>query len=588
MTDRGLLELTLPYQRVPDGGEFDSRPEQVQEWIASLPLANLSECSRLIRSALAWLNCTTLGTIQRHKALELLQGPIAYATDALKRQYIKSPLPLSPKLAKWAQLVTDIESEYATGYKIVATELSVRDRPRPETEILGIALYRALTHLGSVLLNAYQTYSPATPRVWREMHAIYRYAETERLHLATIGRAPGQSRTIGELYKSALLLALARPHCLMQEEMTLLYRRLQTEWAARCDLRTLESGAVPRSGWMIDLSSDAPHVATASDANAGRTLFCEGLLRLLEAEAAQASRDRDVTQDKTLRVKPAAGLNAALLHRLIGAWSRTRTRVFSRSSQSGRMLVAAGLSAAHHVITQHAHARRIADSSDQQGSARARFFEAGAKSSTTERRSEEPFEDRAAPHQAATLLESGASTRLHYVTHLCTLVNEGPGGVCLLWNEEQTPAIRIGEVIALRYINVAHDPWAVGVVRWIKSTEVGAVQFGVQMLVPSAEPVATRLGSGDDLATDYLRGLLLPELTTIGAPPTLVTANFLYRPGNVISVVSKSGERLVRLEHVVDSTRAYSRFQFADVPLGDREELPRSNSTGDASAASPA
>lgn len=589
MTEKGLLELALPHQTVPDGGEFDSRPEQVQEWIASLPLANLSECSRLIQSALAWLNCTTLGTMQRYKALELLQTPVAYATEALKRQYIKSPLPLSHKTRKWAQQVTDIESEFATGYKIVATELSVRERPRAETEVLAVALYRALAHLSRVLLNSYQTYAPMPARVWSEMHAIYRYAETERLHLVTTAaRGSGQSGNITALYKSALLISLARPHCLTQEEMNLVYRRLQSDWGSRCDLRPADAVVTPKTAWTIDLHSDVPYCTpTGADMGSVRVLTTERLLPLLEAEAAQTGQGTDVTHGTPLRVKPAPALGSGLLHRLIGAWSGTRRRVYSRRKQSGQMLAAAGLSAAHHVITQHAHARRVATLSDQQWSARARFLESDANAPIAEKRWEERVHGTGPQHRSGpTLLESGATTRLHYVTHLCTLINEGPGGVCLQWQEEHTPAVRIGEVVALRHVDTAHDHWSVGVVRWIKSTDAGALQLGIQMLVPSAEPVATRLGSGDDLATDYLRGLLLPELNATKHPQTLVTPNFLYRPGDVISVVSRSGERLVQLQDILDSTEAYSRFQFADVAAEEDEENSATTLSDDANAAS--
>ena len=75
----------------------ETRPRQVAEWLAALPLSNLNDSSRSILDALYALNRSKIAEDTRLKLLELYRATISNLMPALEAQFSGQPLPLPEK-----------------------------------------------------------------------------------------------------------------------------------------------------------------------------------------------------------------------------------------------------------------------------------------------------------------------------------------------------------------------------------------------------------------------------------------------------------------------------------------------------------
>ena len=116
------MQLSVPNRTIPGTGAFDSRPASVKNWIDALPMANIGETTKLLFAAVNELNHQDIPAPQRFKALEMLDKPVAYVTERMKKHFVAQPLPLSLKNLKIAHLSREMSHALATGYKVLVME----------------------------------------------------------------------------------------------------------------------------------------------------------------------------------------------------------------------------------------------------------------------------------------------------------------------------------------------------------------------------------------------------------------------------------------------------------------------------------
>ena len=235
------MQLSVPNRTSPKKGSFDSRPASVKDWIEHLPMANVGETTKLLFEALNDLNHQDIPAQQRFKTLELLQEPVRFVTDHMKKHVVGKPLPPMVKNLKIAHLSREITHTLATGYKVLVME-QIAGVGRKDRKLLLTAIHRSVRLLGVVLLKAFQVYEPYPESVWLEIHSLYRYAESNGLHRSKVTEVVADtqhSSTITDCYKQILLLALACPYRLRHGEAEEIYNALE-DWAKYSTIETLE------------------------------------------------------------------------------------------------------------------------------------------------------------------------------------------------------------------------------------------------------------------------------------------------------------------------------------------------------------
>ncbi len=577
------MQLSVPNRTAPKSGSFDSSAASVKKWINALPMANIGETTRLLFEALTELNHQDVSAQQRFKTLELLYRPVRYVTERMKKHFVGQPLPLSTGNLKIANLSREISHALATGYKVLVME-QIAGIGRKDKKLLVTAVHRSIKQLSSVLLKAYQVYEPYPDSVWLEVHSLYRYAESNRLHKTRVAEELGSDKnysTIADAYKQILLLALACPYRLRHSEAEDIYQALE-EWARYADLQTPEGPTDALFATNLD-SDQPPGYLVLRDASenchTSRILTTRRLAERLHKELAE-KRDTDSGKHHH-RVK------TNTLRRLMLAWGVMPKRRFSRVKDHSQVVVAMGLSSIHYFVSgevafndasvAHNCHSELGTHPHSTPPPRLGHAEFGAKTIREHEgklpdvwEMEYQLEGASAPssmEEAVARAAGGMRIDTSYYSQSWKMVNVSAGGYCLLWDNPETTRAQVGELLGIREES---DPdtfhWRLGVIRWLKYTDKRGLDLGVQMLSPGAVGIAARSDKKRRGKQEhYTRGLLLPEIASLQQQATLLLPSPPFKSGDMAIANCYGRDVRVRLTKLVENTGSFAQFQFTSL-----------------------
>ena len=514
----------------------ETRPKQVAEWLAALPLSNLNESSRSILDALSALNRSKVAEDTRLKLLELYRATITELMHSLEVQFSGQPLPLPEKSRLIASQARQLQTELAYGYKIILLDQANRKLSFGSNKQLPLVVERAIGSLGKMLVVCYQTYAPTPAGVWAEMHVLFTYAVELGIQDEAVSDH-GRQSSVNLAYKQALLLALLDPYRLMQGEVNKVLEYL-TQFGGNAHLQPLMQTSNPSGYFLVRLDSDKPpralaHDTTVTDARTDILLNTLELARLLHQQISQLETG---VAPKALLL-PFATKDFGypnLLRRMLKHWGIAPKRLFSRTRHDAKMEICAGIRSIHHFL-----------SGDLSGGVADR-----AGHETTEITLE--------------LANSPLDKTSHqtYVSKNWLIINESAGGLALSKDPQTDVQVRVGEIIGLRPED--SDAWNIGVVRWVSSENPNHLQLGAQMLAPTATPVMLR-PLITSAGTPFQPALLLPEIPALKQPPTLVCLRGGFLPQREFLLDQKGTPQNVRATRLLEQTATFDLFEFTPV-----------------------
>jgi len=123
-------------------------------------------------------------------------------------------------------------------------------------------------------------------------------------------------------------------------------------------------------------------------------------------------------------------------------------------------------------------------------------------------------------------------------------------------------SVQVGDLVMTRTPGEG-NPWGVGVIRWIRSTGSSNIEIGIQHLAPRADPVVIKIVTEDDKESDFLPGLLLPEVKPLKQPQSLITQRGIHKPG--VQIYMDNGLRLYKIEPtaLIEANHSFEQFQFS-------------------------
>lgn len=527
------LKLSIPPVAGSSGVVLETRPRQVKEWLAALPLANGFEAARKLADALVASRGVRLSEEARLRFLGQYRHTIHALLPALRQEYEGRPLPLNGRPKQAAQLARELLTELSNGYKLALMELAQRRFVLGGQKLTPLAAQRILEGLGDLLDICYETYAPTPAGLWAELHQVYWYAAREQHHETPLPAEEGGG-SVNETYKRILLTALADPYRLLQGQLRVV-RTYLTRNAGRALLQALAPADTPHGLFLVRLDEDRPprplaHHSGATDARSDILLNTLPFVRQLH-EQLQAVEAGTPPADAGLpeAADPAA---RALLKRLLPQWGLGPRRVFQRLAADQDAYICTGLSALYHTL-------------------------AGAGDLLAE----------AAPAQqeeveiTVQLARAGDRTGQHATYNCATwhVVNESAGGVALVNAPESVSRIRVGDVIGLR---TAQGEWGIAAVRWIQAESAERLQVGAQFIAPRALAVAVRptITAAD---APYQPGLLLPAVPSLKQPERLLAARGTFHPQRELELRGAEGTRIVRAGQLLEQTDSFEIFLFA-------------------------
>ncbi len=584
--------LDVPEQSKPTAASFDSRPKQVEAWIAALPMANTGESVRQIYTVLCEMNRLVISAQNRYKIMEMLREPVYQITTALKKHYINQNLPLSPKNQKIAELAIQLNSEMATGYKSVIQDKMSKTFSRLSNKTLTVCLHRAIRYLSNVLLCSYQIYIQHPENVWLQTHRLYLYAEAHNLHLTLVkDHAAADSfldGNISDLYKQILLLALAGPYRFRQHVTENVYIALK-DWISSARITPYGEIQDDTYAFAINMNTDAAPGYFRDDGSVN-PIFC----RTIDTSVlAQKVNHAMLAGDESSQRIP-----EDVQKRLLMSWSGKSRRTFPRTAKNNDIAITLGLSATHHYIDEII--RPLLKDPTTACPTAIDSLQSDQTIATEEDNDEFVLDERAEYTSTPVFgisniddhtpdiwdpdftyrvnnpsntfnntkekLENPQAKASLYANPplACKGINESAGGYCLLGYlvyGKDSQKVQVGELVGIRdNIDTNSTQLSIGIIRRIKNWKNG-LELGIQKLAPCADAIALSSVPKTDEIEKYQRSLVLPQLSGIDQPATLITHVWHQTDDKLIANIH--GRRTyIQLTKQLETTGVFSQFEF--------------------------
>ena len=561
------MDLELPRRGKPGRLSFNTSTPAIQAWVDDLPLLNTHKTLELVSSALDQINRLAIPPQQRHVVLELLSTPVMCVSGAMKKGVLGKPLPLPADSLLQAELVTKLCNRMACGYRIVVDDAGSNEAQRP---LLYTAIHRALRYLSEILLTNYQIYAPHPDGLWGIIHALFALAE--ELHLSTLpvtdNTLPAAaSSSIETIYKQCLLLSLACPYRMRQNEIQYVYNGL-LEWATASRLNKLNH--TQKLGlFAVNLRADLPpmyralHEDPHSSDNWRILDTSEMAHRMQQAISAQAGKTGMAT-----------GLgDAQTMQRLMLSWGMMPKRRFSRHHQDASIRLVMGLNSIHQFCAPPAVKARqehnnVTETIRDHQYLQDPTFEM-ATSITTEMQEGVGGNTNGGTVKSQDQLLRGAYSAARSSLNpveLWKMENMSAGGFCLLRDSASASCARVGELVAVmsQQENPKNDLQP-GVIRWIKFTPHHGLELGIQLLSSGATAVWASICEGDVHPGNKLQGILLPEIKAIKQPASLLLPSLPFRTGCISKLENRDKKETVILTRQLENTGAFAQYNFNPV-----------------------
>lgn len=560
-----LLRVTTPDKQ---GLSFcDASPRDLKKWVDGLPKANIGETARQLYQALVELNQLKTPSENRLQLLEILRPEIYFVCKQLEKHFLNQAIVLDERPRKVANLCQALQNHLAIGYKLIVARLSAQDG-RERNQLLAVALQRATHSLCGPLIRASQLYCPVPEGLWLELHQLYQMARSRSLHTIII-RDPQALHTLGlsteQSYLVALLLGCARCNQMRQSAIARLAEVLEP-WSA---LVNLQAGNDASSLFAVAPQLDGPP----------RYISLFGPNELINAVGIDPSGLVDAIKEHLLlaadnkiqsRLLVPEGFSQDMLQHLAAAWGDIAERTFQRSQGQGALTLCIGMSALHFHLagkrpfnevlqlpatTNAAVFKPDTGAPDVWSNAfdaqKANLWENGM-----------PFEEiQYASADKNTPAGNGSADT--YPIFDVAIVNISPGGYCLSWAKEVPSQLQAGELLGIK--SMPKQGWSVAVVRWIRQVRGGGTQMGIELIAPHAQACGLQLVRKAEQNSQYLRALLLPEISAISRPASVITARLPFQEGNKVSINLNGSEHRAVLSRRQTSTGSFNQFEYRSV-----------------------
>ena len=614
------LGLCVPDQEPAPNDSFLLDPRETEQWIASLPMANIGETARQIYRTLLDFNHFELPELVRAKVVELFRHPVEYICQNLHRHYMDMPFPLSNKAWKTAILSRELNGELAIAYKIIIARMLDGRSDRFDRKLLVISLHRTLHYLGQVMLQSHLTYADVQPSLWQELNNLFDFARQNRVHQVPIKMKfddREEISTIEDRYKSLLLMTAASPHRLRQTHLVLLSQQL-ADWVSATELAPVRESSIEANGcFSVDLGASHPPVHSKlrpiAPGPKSMTLDLRPLLKQLRAEFEQESWEGGPDPKRRQLPRP-------MLRQLIINWNRPPERRFVRTRLNFELQVTASLqnihrnlggpesqvpgiqteerpaapepgaapylgaggdkpaaqpSFAHIDVSSLSLAPMDADSSfGSDSSFSADSF--GVDSFSTDSFNADSLLDMSpfSLHNDGPSSEfsfhreaSPAPANAPQPTYSVRTENESAGGYCIDWSAiEGMPKVKVGELIGIAS-STERQQYSLGVARWLSVDNSKHLHLGLQILASHVEAAQVSAGPGTPKrnAPPPANCLVLPAMDNEpdNDTPRMVLASASHPVGTTLTLHLRGAERVVKLTRMLELSSAFALYQFS-------------------------
>jgi hypothetical protein len=516
----------------------EMRPQKINQALADLKTENAMGMAAYLHAELETLNRQKVSASSRLQALDCYRPHLMRTALALADSYRKSALPLHDEAHLAATTAGALWLELGYGYKLALVDLQNQLIKLGTDKNSAHAIQYAMHAIAEHTLVYYQTYVMPPEHIWSDFHQLYFCAvqldiqniSVQHAYMATEKNIDPNLASaclvtsIENTYKHALLMSLAEPQHLIQQDIRLIAEYLahyihHTQISAVTTLDNI-SGA-----FVIDLSSNKPPTPYSKQNGQPNPLTdilfqTIDLVRTMHQDLSQLQRHQ-FPKNGSIPTDANRDDYAELLTYLIKHWGITPQRIFNRSLKNGDVDLVVGISAIWQASEQGITKNNHADN--------------------------HPISD------------ISSTLSIPAIPSRWKTLNISATGILLRRHHTAEKNIRIGDLIGIKGKGESH--WSIGIIRWANCGNRDRLDIGVQFIAPQAHSaVATMSGRNQDE-----RVLLLSEIAAIKQAATIIAPRGTYEPARQLTLTYNSKIRQIMLTRLVERSHYAERIQYSIV-----------------------
>lgn len=223
--------LVIPRQQNSPNRLQEFEAKILQQWIDELPTANPELSARLLQDLIMDLNTIAMPAQLRLDTLELLRPSVLAIEDYIRSKLMASGFPKEDNDYRMLKLLVSIAKEFTIGYWIVVKDQTQRDVSWFQGKNVALSIQRSIKGLNSIVINFFIMGMPIPDWVWMDLHGFYRLSVKIKKNTTQVANDSGQFNKTSspeQCYLQIVLLSLADPTGLMQKEVLVVYRFIET------------------------------------------------------------------------------------------------------------------------------------------------------------------------------------------------------------------------------------------------------------------------------------------------------------------------------------------------------------------------
>jgi hypothetical protein len=529
------IKLTIPSQQEGQHILVETDPTKLEEWLKSLPLADMSKTLPDITRAISSLNRTELSYKLRSELVGLFDDAYKLIHDYFR-----------PKVNKLVAKRTDYESnieklhtltrEMAFAHKIIVNDSQNKRQLWGKNKHKARATSFAIYYLGMMLIEQYELYAPIPIYLWREINALY--AHSGKAQLNDLKCEVGESYclpTIEQNYIRNCLLALADPYHLDKGEHWYLFHYL-FHWVHLAKISENPDDFTNANCFIIDITSEnKPNFVTSElddpEDPKIRLLLTFDLIRQIKFDL-ETLDEKELIQERSFPPSIKHTTAKYLWENVSKHWKERIERSSRRYPIVSKIDVIWGLA---DIIKVLGHATQ------NKGKV-------------------------IANNNLVSLTDTSCTEQLAW-----DAINVSAGGIGLCSRHFMLPHIELGNIALLReYMDGNPAPhWRLAICRWFTGDKNNGTMIGLEYIDGKYSPVRLVLHQGNNEKGGQ-PGLVISSNQQNGSDaPTVITTAGSYKSGRVYAMLGLDKPVEIRPRLQVESTACIDRFFYQTFELRD-------------------
>ena len=580
-----ILHLDIPTLSGDTSSLSEMAPENLQGWLDSLPLTDVTDSGRQVVTVLQKYNSVAMDTDVRFESMVRFAPVVGQLLEATRDKLRGSAFPLSSKNLERAMMAMKFVQHMADGFKICVTELDA-GKGNPENAQIKLlkSVHASVKYLAEQLLSCYLIYYPEPANVWRQINNLYYYAEKKGIKDKVLGAEEDAQRTantIEHLYKRLVLLATSNPYHLMEGEAAAILEHLNN-WATRCTISEIAKNSVVKGHFYVDLAGEMPpRFASGHMEHApveGRSIDVDILVDNLSKLILRISEQ---SSNKPMSLKDR--MNRDMLLRIQHAWGGRTDRQEQRQSNAETVELASGMGATHYFISggkDFLPEKVEIDIQEEKGTSSGLSLMPLDDDQWKRDEIKEKIDAGVTQHRVSSFGDNKEdmwgkihATKAHHQsvieeeaarhsTNTWKKFNESSGGIGLSNANPATSRIRVGDLAVYRNSN--ETGWSVGTIRWLNNRNNVSMDVGIKGISANASDAGVRGIAGIGEGGEYFRSILCRKNVHGNEVNTIIVPASIYDTGSMLVLNSNNSISYIRLEKLLDTTTSYSQFEYSE------------------------